>query len=379
MKKTVYLFGAGINYGLKNYVPNNNTAYSPPLAKNFFKMCLSQWDYISNRNHAPISHHVFDYIKKYWNLSVDDLKIKDFDLEECFTLIQLQKKDLEERYKESPDSVTQVDISTYENLDHIEFHLARLLIEYLQSFDSAINPGMMNLNIDTNTNFVSSGTSYIYGESQDILNNIERKKPFFDLGKQIIEQNATVITFNYDLLIEKVLMSLFEYERNSRHNFVRSFQAPEYWRPRIFKRGEHFSDEVFLNPNVNWKPSLAYGFDFDLIELVDPMNNFAYGQDYYELHKDKKEASIKILKPHGSLNWGWIYVDENESILKERNLFTNIGEKRLRNEKEITFPFVIPHSMRGIPCGASHAGHPMPGRKPQRRPLFTHVSSTLTA
>ena len=77
MANTVYVFGAGINYSLRGVQGNR-----PPLAMDLFQQALSR-PYPGYTGEPSWYSPVFDYIQQFWKLSVEDLKSRDFDLEEC--------------------------------------------------------------------------------------------------------------------------------------------------------------------------------------------------------------------------------------------------------------------------------------------------------
>ena len=98
MAKTIYLFGAGINRGVKDW-----NGLVPPLATDFFKQVLQSDKYNSDHYLSRIKD-LTDYIQKYWKLSIDQLRIVPFDIELCYTMIQLQS--LEASLKNDNDKLT---------------------------------------------------------------------------------------------------------------------------------------------------------------------------------------------------------------------------------------------------------------------------------
>lgn len=82
--KTVYILGAGFNQCV-----NGAFGLKPPLSTNFFNTILKNKKY-DNENYYKKTKCVYEYIYKYWQKSKEQLKSEDFNIEDCFTLIQLQ-------------------------------------------------------------------------------------------------------------------------------------------------------------------------------------------------------------------------------------------------------------------------------------------------
>jgi len=84
MSEIVYVLGAGVNQVIKD-----DYGLSPPLINNFFQNALKKY---KDQFLAPTFGFklVYDYIKKYWRKSISDLENYPFDLEECFTLLDMQ-------------------------------------------------------------------------------------------------------------------------------------------------------------------------------------------------------------------------------------------------------------------------------------------------
>ena len=80
MAETVYVFGTGVNRSVK-------AAYDlrPPLATDLFKQALRHKDL--GVEQSDELRALFEYVERYWKLSVEELREAPFDLEACFTLI----------------------------------------------------------------------------------------------------------------------------------------------------------------------------------------------------------------------------------------------------------------------------------------------------
>ena len=124
MTDIVYTLGAGVNQAIKG----ENVEISLPLLKDFFKVAFKiKPDLTAYENELK---PVYEYIKKYWNRDIIDLQNDDFDLEECFTLIQYQ---LEEE-----NTNKEIDEKTYDSLLVVFLTLTALLIEILNEFKNIL-------------------------------------------------------------------------------------------------------------------------------------------------------------------------------------------------------------------------------------------------
>ena len=94
--RTVYLLGACINKGVMSSFysrARGNYTLEPPLVTNFFQQALQLPPALDHPSaHREQFAALYDYIERYWKLSVEDLRTDDFDLEACFTLIQQQEE-----------------------------------------------------------------------------------------------------------------------------------------------------------------------------------------------------------------------------------------------------------------------------------------------
>lgn len=152
MGEITYLLGAGINRGVQG--PDG---LFPPLTHDFSRQALRHPG-VSSEYTIPQIAPLFSFIEKYWHLTQDELKDADFDLEECFTLLELQRRDAERLHDE--DTI----IST----SRLEWFLTEFLLEFMSEMEH-----------------------WMFNSSE-----------FQAFGKRIFREKATVITFNYDCLLE---------------------------------------------------------------------------------------------------------------------------------------------------------------------------------
>lgn len=84
LSNIVYLFGAGVNQVVKDW-----DGLSPPLLSNFFNVALSKRKFRDD-HYSRMIESVYNYIKKYFRKTKDELAKSPFDLEICFTLLEQQ-------------------------------------------------------------------------------------------------------------------------------------------------------------------------------------------------------------------------------------------------------------------------------------------------
>lgn len=119
MAEIVYLLGAGLNQNVVDW-----HGLKPPLANNLFQMALRNDNY-SGEHYSGRIAPVYEYVLRYWKKSKEGLLNDPFNLEECFTMLQLQQNEAEH-------------MEDYEKLGELartEFHLILFLAEFLSEFD----------------------------------------------------------------------------------------------------------------------------------------------------------------------------------------------------------------------------------------------------
>lgn len=242
MSQIVYLLGAGANQVISDW-----NGLKPPLNNNFFKMALQSQKY-GEAHYLNKITPVYDYISRYWKKSIDDLKNTYFNLEDCFTMLQFQRNDAE-RAEEHDE---------YVKLTRIEFLLESFLAEYLSEF-----------------------------EISSVLSDSMR-----DFGRLIYREQPTVITFNYDCILESAIESA---------SGVNTY-IPQSFQGGSFEQEEVLDDELPYS-HCNWNRPLAYGINFDEIQLQRAgLSTYVDGNRFYS-HHENRLYSWTILKLHGSLNW----------------------------------------------------------------------------
>lgn len=239
MAETLYLLGAGINRGIVD--PHG---VRPPLSRDLFKQALRHPKYASMRPLGPL----FALIEKYWHRSVDQLKEDDFDLEECFTFVQLKAR--------------QVSASETHEGPFQWFLIEELLLQLLCGVLNECSPWAI------------------------------RSEPFAAFGRAIFDQNAAVLTFNYDNLLEEAI----ERASPSTHHLI-TLPHPQH------DDGVTATDAEIKFAWHQWNSRLAYRIRFDEVALRRPGNTkIVDGTRYYSL-VETQAPTPAFLKLHGSIGW----------------------------------------------------------------------------
>jgi len=243
MREVVYMLGAGVNQAVRDWDGD-----SPPLLNNFFNVALKKKKY-SDDYYSRQIQDVYDYIQTNFKLTKDELAHVPFDLELCFTYLERQLT-----YATRDNKKEEL-----QRLANIKFKLESFLAEVLSDFE----------------HFASS--SYTMR----------------NLGRVILFEKPTILTFNYDCLIETVL--------ESAHG-VRLSAPKEFLEHKPFEENE-LPDELLIYSHNNWNRPLGYGFKFDEIQLHQAgVSKFVNGSRFFSLPQNQL-YSKPLLKLHGSLNW----------------------------------------------------------------------------
>jgi len=242
MSDIVYLLGAGANQLVTDW-----DGLRPPLSCNFFQMAL-QSEKFSDESYTDRLTTVYDYISRYWKKSINDLRNTPFNLEDFFTFLQLQI------YETNPTE----DSVRYSELSTIEFLLKSFLAEYLSDLE-------------------------LFARRSDVMR---------EFGAVIYREQPTVVTLNYDCILEALVESA-----SGINTTIPQSLSGEY------DISAEISDEELWYSHFNWNRPLAYGIQFDEVQLERAgLSTYVEGSRFYS-HPDNKLYPWKILKLHGSLNW----------------------------------------------------------------------------
>src|SRR5438128_9327908 len=117
---SVYLLGAGINQAIQTF--DRKPVLSPPLTYNFFEVARKL--HVRFRDYDTLLKPLYDYILQYWHKTISDLEWGKFNLEDCFSLIQLQL------FKAELDN----DVNKIKQLYKIQYQLIAFFAEVMSEF-----------------------------------------------------------------------------------------------------------------------------------------------------------------------------------------------------------------------------------------------------
>lgn len=245
MAKTVYVLGAGINMVVRHATRD----IRPPLALNFFRQLHAGLEEAELDRLFETNSLLYEYVERYWNLDRHDLSEAGFDLEECFTLIEYHERDAERQH----------DVNDYDRLWRIKGQLTALFARLLDEISSNQPPD---------------------------------EKGLRPLARRVLDEDATIATFNYDTLLEQAILAEL--------------------------------------PGRPWNPVLAYSAPFHQFEPSEgqPFEEFRSFQFPAQAHR------APFLKMHGSLNWfrvaggGGETVEETPGVFVQRH--KNQGQTLVR-------------------------------------------------
>lgn len=242
MSEIMYLLGAGVNQFVTDW-----HGLKPPLANNFFQMVLSS-DKYKGEHYTNRIAPLYDYISHFWKKNRGFLQNEPFNLEDCFTMLQLQRNEAE----------LKGDHKEYTRLAKLEFLLKSFLAEYLSEFE-------------------------IFAVTSDQMR---------EFGSVIYRERPTILSLNYDCVVEAAIETASGVNTNVPLSFL----------GRPDKEGGVPDDELPYS-HCNWNRPLAYGIQFDYVQLRRAgLSTYVNGSRFYS-HPTNKLYSWKVLKLHGSLNW----------------------------------------------------------------------------
>ena len=132
------------------------------MINNFFQVALKM-DRFSSDFYTEQIRVVYDFIEKYWKKNKLHLSTSPFDLEECFTFIDLQLR----------DAIEAGDRENMNRLREIKFRLTTFLAEVLGEFVT--------------------------------VQSVENYEVMPRIGILLHKEKPIIITFNYDDFIETAL------------------------------------------------------------------------------------------------------------------------------------------------------------------------------
>ena len=242
MNNTVYMLGAGLNRAIRD-----GDGLSPPLLDDFFQVVLNKKEYHTDQ-YNKFLQPLYDYIQKYWGKDKHSLASIPFDIEECFTLLELQS--LHEQREEN--------IQRANELVKIQSTLTSLFADVISRFETYLS-----------------------------------MSPMRSFGEFLYEERPCVLTFNYDCFVETIIESASGLSPDPPGNVVESLGG----------LSSSISDDLIAYSHFRWNRPRGYGFKFDFIELHQAIpDQIVEGKRFYS-HPKNGLYSWPILKLHGSLNW----------------------------------------------------------------------------
>ena len=317
--KSVYIFGAGVNRAIKIRYGVNRSAtspyVSPPLAMNFFSVALNMaHGRLAEEFARPTFQTLSSYIERYWKKNISSLKISDFDLEECFTFLELQLREAKENRDES----------NHQLLVDIEYLLKHLLNEVLSEFNDLLPP-------------------FLEPDSNSKIERFGNCDSFKRLGEILYSEKSVVISFNWDDFIERAI------EQASKRNSSTISTTDKF--------KEQVSDEELGQSYWNWNRALGYGMKFDQTMMYDggegTKQKYFQGNRFYS-NPDNNLYPWPLLKLYGSLNWFRYLPATPISILTENEL-----KKRFQEVENS----ILPHEVLWVPIE-------LPGSHPSLNNLY---------
>jgi hypothetical protein len=123
--------------------------------------------------------------------------------------------------------------------------------------------------------------------------NVFSSEVMMEFGRVIHREHPTILTLNYDCILESIIESASGVRTNV---------------PKSFLGGKtdgfaEIADEELPYSHFNWNRPLGYGVKFDEVQLQRAgIPTFVRGGRFYN-HSENQLYTWNILKLHGSLNW----------------------------------------------------------------------------
>lgn len=237
MNNYLFLIGAGFNRDI-----TDSDGINPPLSNDFFKVILNKREFNNEHTKQKLTP-LFEFIQKVWHKSETDLQTHKLNLEEVYTYLQL--KSLE----------TKINPQFYIDIGE---SLTRVMSSCLKRFE-------------------------IHCMGNPI---------YWNFGKILYNKKPTIITFNYDCIIENLIELASMPKGDIPAKFLHDFEVNEV-----------IPDENIFYSHFTWKRPKHYGIEFDMLNLYQAgPSQYIDRKSFYSL-EDNALSDWKILKLHGSLNW----------------------------------------------------------------------------
>jgi hypothetical protein len=280
---------------------------SPPLAKDFFHVALAMAHGRFEDDYKTNYKELSSYIKQYWRKDFSELTTSDFDLEECFTLIESQLMDARQN-----NHKTKVN-----RLSLVEYELKLLLNKVFSEFGDLLEP-------------------FLWQSDPDKMKREGNCEAFKRFGELLFREKPIILSFNYDDFIERII----------EHASGRScnISTIEKFERQVKELGHSY---------WNWNRALGYGMKFDETMMYDGGKGTKrkhFESDRFYSHSSNKLYPWYLLKLHGSLNWFRYWAETP-------NLFLDVvPEKGFEDSKNMNRKFSFTKAATGYP-GNQHSLH----------------------
>jgi hypothetical protein len=133
---------------------------------------------------------------------------------------------------------------------------------------------------------------YLLGPFEDLgVQDVEAALFMHEFGGRLLQEEPTVITFNYDTILERAIET------------ASGKADPPPYRTRVMDDSYTVPEDELSYSRYNWNRARCYGFKFDEVQLdqgdLSPIED---GSRFFG-HKSNELYRWRILKVHGSLNW----------------------------------------------------------------------------
>lgn len=289
MAETTYLLGAGINRSIEGL-----DGCQPPLALDFFQQIMRH-PRLSAYCTLEVMEPLFTFIEQYWHLDKSKLKNVDFDLEECFSFLELQRR----------EAYAKEDVDMFTGASKLENLLSQILLDYLSECEIWF------------------------------FNSTE----FRSFGELIFHERAAVLTFNYDTILEAAIESASP--PTPQKDVVTALLSKD-------ANDGFIREEEIAYSSHEWNPYLAYKVNFDEVALRTPgLIRMVDGPRYYA-HAADKITSPSFLKLHGSLGWFYHTGYRVDGIQLDGEQGLQVGKSLLRRTSHRIGPPEIDYSSAEI-------------------------------
>lgn len=266
--ETVYVLGAGFNCAIPTL-----DGWHAPLATNTFRVAIDGWHPSRDFDNYRFSRELLAYIHHYWGLTPQDLWTRPFDIEECMSMLQLQRLDL-------PGGA----VGRQQLLLKSEYALMGIL----------------------------------RGHLTDAWTQIEHSPALTLWAQDAYDSGSTVLTFNYDTFAEQLIAN--------------ASQMDIRWKPTPNFDDFEVPDEWLAYSRFRFNYALAYGIQFDHVRLrVAGGAPKVDAAKYYGHERNSLYTMRRVLKLHGSVNWfesagEWMFLDEYKTSEPQGLILGDIHE-----------------------------------------------------